>query len=68
MATLASAKRKLATKIPTMPAAYNQGVADFLGISASAVGSSGPGMAYSGKVKPGMENKWETNLKRAFGA
>ncbi len=67
MATLQSAKAKYANAIRNMPTNYNNGMAGFLGVSATAVASSGPGLAYSGKVKPGLENKWETKLRQAFG-
>lgn len=68
MATVASAKAKLAAKIPHMPENYNRSMGEFLGISAGAVASSGPGMAYAAKIHPGIEDVWERNLRRAFGA
>lgn len=68
MATLESAKRKYANAIRNMPSNYNEGMGGFLGISPSAVSSSGPGLAYAGKIRPGLEEKWETRLRQAFGA
>jgi hypothetical protein len=68
MATLASAKTKYRQKLTTMPENYYEGVASFLGTSAGAVRSSGPGMAYGSKMQPGIEDKWERELRAAFGA
>ena len=67
MATLASAKKKYADALKNMPAHYAEGMADFLGISEGDVKSSGPGMAYIGKMKSGLEDKWAKRLAEAFG-
>lgn len=67
MATLASAKKKYRDKLAAMPKNYNESMADFLGVSSAAVATSAPGTAYAGKMKPGLEDKWERELKRAFG-
>lgn len=67
MATIASAKDKLRAKIPAMPGRYNRKIAAFLGVDASAVAASPPGKAYAAKVKPGMEDIWERELKAAYG-
>ena len=68
MATIASAKAKLAAKIPTMPRNYNESMGSFLGISAGQVGSSPAGRAYAAKIDGTMPDRWERNLKRAFQA
>lgn len=65
--TINRAKAKLAAKIPTMPDSYNQAMADFFGVSTGVIAGSAPGKGYAAKISPGMENTWETNLKRAFG-
>ena len=57
-------KEKLAGKIPDMRTHYPEGMEDFFGVDVS---GSGPVKAYLAKVKPGMEDKWEKNLKRKFG-
>jgi hypothetical protein len=62
--TISAAKAKLAAKIPTMPGNYEKAMGDFFGASVS---GSTPVAAYRSKVKPGMENTWETNLRRRFG-
>jgi hypothetical protein len=61
---IAESKRKLALKIRVMPANYESGMAGFFGTSVS---GSIPVASYKAKVKPGMEDKWERNLKNAFG-
>ena len=62
--TISAAKAKLAAKIPSMPGNYAKSMGDFFGQSVS---GSTPVQAYGAKVKPGMENTWEINLKRRFG-
>ena len=62
--TIDRAKAKLAAKIPTMPANYNTSMGTFFGRDVS---GSVPSRSYAAKVAPGMENTWETNLKRAYG-
>lgn len=64
--TLSAAKAKLAAKIPYMSGNYNRSMGDFFGVSDGAIASSPPGSAYSAKVRPGMEDRWETGLRRAF--
>ena len=68
MATIASAKRKLSDKIEVMPRNYFEGVASFLGTTASAIEGSVPGEAYQEKITdPTLVDRWERNLKAAFG-
>lgn len=62
--TIKAAKAKLAAKIPSMRVNYEKGMSDFFGTDVS---GSGPVGAYKAKVAPGMENAWETGLKRRFG-
>lgn len=63
--TIERAKAKLAIKIPVMPGHYTAAMSDFFGRDVSA---SAPVAGYKAKVAPGMENTWEKNLRRAFGA
>jgi len=63
--TIDKAKAKLAAKIPSMPGHYTAAMGHFFGRDVS---GSAPVSAYKIKVAPGMENTWEENLKRAFGA
>ena len=65
--TLSAAKAKLAAKIPDMPKNYNESMGMFFGVGAATIAGSSPGKAYAAKVKPGLENVWEANLKRRFG-
>ena len=67
MANIAASKAKLAAKIPHMPANYNRSMGEFFGVGEGAIAASGPGKAYSVKIRPGVENTWERNLKQAFG-
>jgi len=62
--TIKAAKAKLAAKIPSMRENYSKGMNDFFGADVS---GSAPVGAYKAKVAPGMENAWETGLKRRFG-
>lgn len=62
--TIDRAKAKLAAKIPGMRDNYSSAMSDFFGRD---VGGSVPVSSYKAKVAPGMENTWESNLKRAFG-
>jgi hypothetical protein len=50
-----------------MPENYVSGMAGFLGVSEGTIRASAPGMAYVGKMKEGLEEKWEGRLKEAFG-
>lgn len=65
--TIAAARAKLAVKIPFMASNYNESMAGFLGTSPGQIAASPPGAAYAAKVTPGMEIRWESNLRRAFG-
>lgn len=62
--SIAESKTKLRNKIKVMPKNYVEGMALFFGTSVS---GSIPVANYNAKVKPGMEDKWERNLKNAFG-
>jgi len=61
---ITESKTKLRNKIRVMPANYTEGMSGFFGTS---VAASIPVANYKAKVKPGMEDKWERNLKNAFG-
>lgn len=67
MKTLALAKQKYQAKVSVMPANYAQGMAAFLGMSASAVAASAPGRTYASSIGAGTADKWERNLRAAFG-
>jgi len=68
VATITSAKRKYSDKTRVMPANYNEGVSDFLGVSPAQIAGSGPGEAYQEKItSPGIADRWERNLRAAFG-
>ena len=61
---IAESKRKLANKLRVMPSNYVASMGAFFG---SDVSGSIPVANYKAKIKPGMEDKWERNLKNAFG-
>ncbi len=61
---ISESKAKLRNKIRVMPGNYNTGMSQFFGADVS---SSIPAKNYSVKIKGGMEDKWERNLKAAFG-
>lgn len=61
---IAESKTKLRNKIRIMPKNYIDAMGLFFGTS---VAGSIPVANYKAKVKPGMEDKWETNLKNSFG-
>jgi len=61
---IAESKAKLRNKIRVMPTNYTGSMSSFFG---SDVSGSIPVANYKAKVKPGMEDKWERNLKNAFG-
>jgi len=61
---IAESKTKLRNKIRVMPKNYIDGMEGFFGTSVS---GSIPVANYKAKVKPGMEDKWERNLKNSFG-
>lgn len=67
MATIASAKKKYQDKVAVMPANYVSGMAGFLGVSASSIQSATPVSNYRQKIGPGAADKWERNLKAAWG-
>ncbi len=61
---IAESKRKLANKLRVMPKNYVDSMSQFFGQDVS---GSIPVASYKAKIKPGMEDKWERNLKNAFG-
>jgi len=61
---IAESKKKLANKLRVMPANYITSMSGFFGTDVS---GSIPVANYKAKVKPGVEEKWERNLKNAFG-
>jgi len=61
---LAESKRKLQNKLRVMPANYETSMSQFFG---QAVGGSIPVANYKAKVTPAVADKWERNLKNAFG-
>ena len=61
---IAESKRKLANKLRIMPKNYTDSLNQFFGQDVS---GSIPVANYKAKIKPGMEDKWERNLKNAFG-
>lgn len=61
---IAESKAKLRLKLKVMPKNYSDGMSAFLGADVS---RSIPVASYQAKIKPGMEDKWERNLKNAFG-
>ena len=61
---IAESKRKLANKLRVMPKNYTDSLSAFFGTDVS---NSIPVANYKAKIKPGMEDKWERNLKNAFG-
>lgn len=61
---IAESKKKLSNKLRVMPVNYVAGMSGFFGTDVS---GSIPVANYKAKIKPGMEDKWERNLKNAFG-
>jgi len=61
---IAESKRKLQNKLRVMPANYTTAMSAFLGTD---VGGSIPVANYKAKVTPAVADKWEKNLKNAFG-
>ncbi len=61
---IAESKAKLRLKLKVMPKNYAAGMSQFLGADVS---GSIPVASYKAKIGPGMEDKWERNLKNAFG-
>ena len=62
---IAESKRKLQLKLRVMPDNYVKGMSQFFGKDVS---GSLPVASYKAKVTPAVADKWETNLKNAFGA
>lgn len=61
---IAESKAKLAQKVRVMPQNYVNAMSGFFGRDVSA---SIPVMSYKSKVTPAIVDKWERNLKNAFG-
>jgi len=61
---IAESKKKLANKLRVMPKNYTDGMSQFFG---SDVSNSIPVGNYKIKMTPGVADKWERNLKNAFG-
>lgn len=57
-------KAKLSNKVRVMPAKYAEAMSAFFGVDVS---GSIPVASYKAKIGPGMPDKWEKNLKSAFG-
>ena len=57
-------KQKLQNSLKTMPAHYAEGMSGFFGQDVS----NSPAVAnYRAKITPATADRWEKNLKRAFG-
>ncbi len=63
-ATIASAKAKYLQKTKVMPSNYNAGMSAFLGRDVS---NSGPAQSFARSIGPAAVEKWERNLRNAFG-
>lgn len=61
---IAESKRKLVNKLRVMPKNYTDAMGAFFGAD---VTGSIPVANYKAKIKAGVEDKWERNLKNAFG-
>lgn len=61
---IAESKRKLQNKLRVMPANYTAAMSQFIGTDVS---GSIPVANYKAKVTPAVADKWERNLKNAFG-
>lgn len=61
---LRESKQKLTNKLRVMPANYTAAMSQFLGQDVS---GSIPVANYKAKVTPAIADKWERNLKNAFG-
>ena len=57
-------KAKLTQKLKVMPKNYSDGMSLFFGTDVS---SSIPTKSYSAKMTASVADKWERNLKNAFG-
>ena len=62
---IAESKRKLQNKLRVMPENYVSSMSQFFGKDVS---GSIPVANYKAKVTPATADKWERNLKNAFGA
>jgi len=62
---IAESKRKLQNKLRVMPTNYQDAMGQFFGKDVS---GSIPVANYKAKVTPAVADKWERNLKNAFGA
>jgi len=67
MATLETAKRKLARKVPVMASNYQRGMEQFFGRGPGSLSSSAPVASYRDVMKSGIEEKWARNLQNSFG-
>lgn len=61
---IAESKRKLQNKLRVMPQNYTNAMSQFIGRDVS---GSIPVANYRAKVTPAVADKWEANLKNAFG-
>ncbi len=61
---IAESKRKLQNKLRVMPGNYTESMNQFFG---SNVSGSIPVANYKAKITPAVADKWERNLKNAFG-
>lgn len=61
---IAASKRKLVNKLRVMPKNYTDAMGTFFGTDVS---GSIPVANYKAKIVPGVADKWEKNLKNAFG-
>ena len=62
---IAESKRKLQNKLRIMPENYTKSMSEFIGKDVS---GSIPVANYKAKVTPAVADKWERNLRNAFGA
>ena len=62
---IAESKRKLQNKLRVMPENYSRAMSEFMGKDVS---GSIPVASYKAKVTPAVADKWERNLRNAFGA
>jgi len=61
---IAESKRKLVNRLRVMPSNYTTAMSSFFG---SDVSGSIPVANYKAKITPAVADKWERNLKNAFG-
>jgi len=61
---IAESKRKLSNKLRVMPGNYTTAMSQFFGQD---VAGSIPVASYKAKITPAVADKWEKNLKNAFG-